>query len=95
MGPGNESHFSALTSSRLAGNSGATNSETAHPAQKHPASTITATARASLKGSLSSPPLGLLFVCSATTYGRCVDAGADLGTSGTSSPVSNQLSPCY
>ena len=41
MGPGNESHFFAPTVLGLADVFGATNSETAHPEQKHQASTVT------------------------------------------------------
>lgn len=43
MGPGNESHFYTPTLIGLADFLSATNSETAHPAQRHQASTITGT----------------------------------------------------
>lgn len=43
MGPGNESHFFTPTLIGLADFSSATNSKTAHPAQRHQASTITGT----------------------------------------------------
>lgn len=43
MGPGNESHFFAPTLIGLADFLSATNSETAHPPQRHQASTITGT----------------------------------------------------
>jgi len=75
MGPGNESHFFTPTLLGLADFLSATNSETAHPAQRHQASTITGTTTEVLGcilqlvqvGQPQGGAFGVCLLCSATS----------------------------